>query len=117
MTVFVAVLIRTLKEHLLWLRPFQSVEEKLRNALVEWAARYNRSWLIERHGFLAPNRHGGHRDRSEGSVNAAACCPRKLDQRKRESSNDGPETFYRWKWRSGGMEWPRDGGQKGQVDV
>jgi Integrase core domain len=46
-------LIRTLKEQLLWLRPFKNVEE-LRIALLEWAARYNSSWLIERHGFLTP---------------------------------------------------------------
>jgi putative transposase len=46
-------LIRTLKEQLLWLRPFQNVEE-LRLALLAWAARYNSSWLIERHGFLTP---------------------------------------------------------------
>jgi putative transposase len=46
-------LIRTLKEQLLWLRPFQNVEE-LRLALLDWAARYNGSWLIERHGFLTP---------------------------------------------------------------
>jgi transposase InsO family protein len=44
---------RTLKEQLLWLRPFKNVEE-LRHALHEWAANYNRSWLIERHGFLTP---------------------------------------------------------------
>jgi hypothetical protein len=29
--------------------------EDLRLALLEWAARYNRSWLIERHGFRTPN--------------------------------------------------------------
>jgi transposase InsO family protein len=46
-------LIRTLKEQLLWLRPFKNVEE-LRLALLDWAARYNTSWLIERHGFLTP---------------------------------------------------------------
>lgn len=46
-------LIRTLKEQLLWLRPFRNVEE-LRITLLEWAARYNSSWLIERHGFLTP---------------------------------------------------------------
>lgn len=46
-------LIRTLKEQLLWLQPFRDVEE-LRLALLEWAARYNSSWLIERHGFLTP---------------------------------------------------------------
>ena len=46
--------IRTLKEQLLWLRPFKNVEE-LRLALHGWAAKYNEHWLIERHGFLTPN--------------------------------------------------------------
>lgn len=46
-------LIRTLKEQLLWLRPFKNVEE-LRLALRDWMQRYNTSWLIERHGFLTP---------------------------------------------------------------
>jgi transposase InsO family protein len=46
-------IIRTLKEQLLWLRPFKNVEE-LRLALHEWKDRYNRSWLIERHGFRSP---------------------------------------------------------------
>lgn len=46
-------LIRTLKEQLLWLRPFRNVEE-LRLALHEWRQRYNTMWLIERHGFLTP---------------------------------------------------------------
>lgn len=45
--------IRTLKEQLLWLRPFRNVEE-LRLALLEWKDRYNRSWLIERHGHISP---------------------------------------------------------------
>jgi transposase InsO family protein len=47
-------IIRTLKEQLLWLRPFRNVEE-LRLALLDWKDRYNRSWLIERHGFLTPD--------------------------------------------------------------
>lgn len=47
-------IIRTLKEQLLWLRPFKTVEE-LRLALHDWKDRYNRSWLIERHGFLTPD--------------------------------------------------------------
>lgn len=45
---------RTLKEQLLWLRPFRNVEE-LRLALHEWADKYNRSWIMERHGFKTPN--------------------------------------------------------------
>ena len=45
--------IRTLKEQLLWLAPFDTVEE-LRRALLNFQSRYNREWLIERHGFLSP---------------------------------------------------------------
>lgn len=45
--------IRTLKEQLLWLRPFRNVEQ-LRLALLDWMRRYNRAWLVERHGFLTP---------------------------------------------------------------
>jgi putative transposase len=41
--------IRTLKEPLLWVHTFDTVEE-LRLALLEFKARYNREWLIERHG-------------------------------------------------------------------
>jgi hypothetical protein len=60
--------IRTLKEQLLWLRPFQNVEE-LRLTLHEWAARYNRSWLIERHGFLTPEQ--ARRQHEEAAPKAA----------------------------------------------
>ncbi len=45
---------RTLKEQLLWLRPFKNVEE-LRVALLDWKDRYNQTWLIQRHGFLTPD--------------------------------------------------------------
>ena len=45
--------IRTLKEPLLWVRTFETVEE-LRLALIEWAELYNEQWLIERHGFRSP---------------------------------------------------------------
>ena len=45
--------IRTLKEQLLWVRTFATVEE-LRQALIAWAEIYNRAWLIERHGFKTP---------------------------------------------------------------
>ncbi len=45
--------IRTLKEQLLWMRTFETVEE-LRLALIEWAELYNEQWLIERHGFRSP---------------------------------------------------------------
>jgi transposase InsO family protein len=45
--------IRTLKEQLLWVRSFDTVEE-LRIALLDWAKLYNEKWLIERHGFKSP---------------------------------------------------------------
>jgi len=45
--------IRTLKEPLVWVRTFQTVEE-LRQALLDWLRLYNEPWLIERHGFRSP---------------------------------------------------------------
>ena len=45
--------IRTLKEQLLWVRTFETVEE-LRLALLEFKERYNREWLVERHGYSTP---------------------------------------------------------------
>jgi hypothetical protein len=46
--------IRTLKENLLWVRTFDTVED-LRQALIEFREIYNATWLIERHGFRPPN--------------------------------------------------------------
>jgi putative transposase len=46
--------IRTLKENLLWVRTFDTVEE-LRRALLEFRDAYNATWLIERHGFRTPD--------------------------------------------------------------
>ena len=45
--------IRTLKENLLWVRTFESIEE-LRQALLTFRETYNDTWLIERHGFPTP---------------------------------------------------------------
>jgi transposase InsO family protein len=45
--------IRTLKENLLWVQTFDTVED-LRQALVAFRKAYNATWLIERHGFIAP---------------------------------------------------------------
>ena len=45
--------IRTLKEQLLWVQTFETVEE-LRLALLEFKERYNREWLMERHGYCTP---------------------------------------------------------------
>jgi transposase InsO family protein len=45
--------IRTLKEQLVWVRTFDTVEE-LRLALLEFKDRYHGAWLIERHGHQTP---------------------------------------------------------------
>ena len=45
--------IRVLKENLLWIRRFDTVEE-LRLALLAFKQTYNRSWIIERHGYRTP---------------------------------------------------------------
>jgi len=46
--------IRTLKENLLWVRTFRTIEE-LRVALIDFAERYNRTWLVARHGYKTPD--------------------------------------------------------------
>ena len=45
--------IRTLKENLLWLKTFDTVEA-LRLALHEFQRQYNETWLIGRHGYKVP---------------------------------------------------------------
>lgn len=45
--------IRTLKEQLLWIRYFATVEE-LRLALLEFKDKYNRQWLLEKHDYRTP---------------------------------------------------------------
>lgn len=45
--------IRTLKEQLLWVKSFATVEE-LRLALLDFKETYNRAWRIERHGYACP---------------------------------------------------------------
>ncbi len=45
--------LRTLKEQLLWVEHFSTVEE-LRQALLAFRERYNREWLIGRHGHRTP---------------------------------------------------------------
>ena len=44
---------RTLKENLLWVRHFETIEE-LRLALLDFAAWYNTHWLVARHGPGTP---------------------------------------------------------------
>lgn len=45
--------IRTLKENLLWVRRFDTIEE-LRLALHAFKHSYNRTWIVERHGYQTP---------------------------------------------------------------
>jgi len=45
--------IRTLKENLLWVQTFETVEE-LRLALLEFKKNYNEKWIIERLGYKTP---------------------------------------------------------------
>jgi putative transposase len=45
--------IRVLKENLLWVRRFDTVEE-LRLALIAFKQTYNQTWIIERHGYRTP---------------------------------------------------------------
>src|SRR5829696_3767467 len=46
-------IIRTLKENLLWVHHFDTIED-LRQALLVFRELYNTTWLIERHGFQTP---------------------------------------------------------------
>jgi putative transposase len=45
--------IRTLKENLLWVQTFDTIED-LRQALLAFRETYNATWLIERHGLITP---------------------------------------------------------------
>jgi len=45
--------IQTLKEQVLWIERFETLDE-LRAAVRRFAATYNREWLIERHGYRSP---------------------------------------------------------------
>ena len=44
----------SLKENLLWVRTFGTIDE-LRQALLEFREAYNSTWLMERHGFRSPS--------------------------------------------------------------
>jgi len=45
--------IRMLKENLLWVQRFETIEE-LRLALLEFQRTYNQTWIVERHGYQTP---------------------------------------------------------------
>src|ERR1700716_2379708 len=61
--------IRTLKENLLWVRTFDTIEE-LRAALVEFATRYNETWLVARHGYRTPAKVGADQCRLDQNTTA-----------------------------------------------
>jgi len=46
--------IRVLKENLLWIKSFKTIEE-LRRALHQSKEQYNSRWIIERHGYKSTN--------------------------------------------------------------
>jgi transposase InsO family protein len=46
--------IRTLKEQVLWIRRFATVDDLLA-ALRDFKDRYNEEWLIQRHGYVSPS--------------------------------------------------------------
>ena len=46
--------VRTLKEQLLWIRAFDTIEE-LRSALSVFKDEYNEAWLVAKHGHRTPN--------------------------------------------------------------
>ena len=45
--------IRTLKEQLLWIRSFRTIEE-MRVALHAFKDLYNSKWIVQKHGYLTP---------------------------------------------------------------
>ena len=45
--------IRTLKENVLWVRSFETIEE-LRLALLEFKRTYNEHWMLEKYDYRSP---------------------------------------------------------------
>ncbi len=60
--------VRTLKENLLWIKNFPTIEE-LRQELLLFQRLYNESWIIARHGYKTPNQI---RQEQRQSLSAAA---------------------------------------------
>jgi transposase InsO family protein len=48
--------IRTLKENLLWVQPFATIEQ-LRQALLAFRQTHNHQWILARHGYRTPAEH------------------------------------------------------------
>lgn len=60
--------IRVLKENLLWVRSFETVEE-LRQALLEFKEYYNNHWIMSKYGYKTPAQI--HREKNPASKEAA----------------------------------------------
>lgn len=45
---------RTLKEQLLWLNRYESIED-LRAAVLDFVRKYNTCWMVAKHGYLSPS--------------------------------------------------------------
>jgi hypothetical protein len=67
--------IRTLKENLLWIRPFATVAE-LVEAQREFRRSYNEDWLIQRHGYRSPSQARSDFAARPGSLSAGPTCRR-----------------------------------------
>jgi transposase InsO family protein len=65
--------IRTLKENLLWIRPFATVAE-LVEALRAFRRSYNEDWLIQRHGFRSPSQARSDFTASSAGLTAGPSC-------------------------------------------
>ncbi len=46
--------IRTLKEQLIWVQHFETVED-LQQALQSFKLRYNQRWLVSKHDYVTPS--------------------------------------------------------------
>src|SRR3954452_22064083 len=90
--------IRTLKENLLWVRTFETVEE-LRQALLAFREIYNDTWLVERHGFLSPAEYRKRQLQTLAqAAQASIRCPKNSDYILDEANATFCRT-YRLSWR------------------
>ena len=85
---------RTLKEECLYLHDFESLEEA-RQEIDAFIERYNRGWLLERHGYRTPAQvpSGAH---PEGGMIRPPTCPGNRNRYNPSLKLDqiGPSTSY-----------------------
>ena len=73
--------IRTLKENLLWVRSFDTVEE-LRLAVLAFKRTYNEQWMLEKYGYRSPAQVRRDLVRSNNSIDAVRQADSTLDPRR-----------------------------------